>query len=156
MIHLREKKSWENCRYLLVYNYDFQTKLGGHLRTLCLLAASIYAASKTEFAKNSLKSPKIGKLNIDTLIIPQGLLIHEKTRPKISCYCPFNYYIYHYQPHDTVPWCQLIKSWCDCKYISWGPVQCAFTQLCAFPLKKHLTFLCSLTTLSHAASIIER
>ena len=54
--------------------------MGRHLRTLFLLAASIYAASKTEFANNSLKSPKIGKLNIDTLIIPQGLLIHEKTQ----------------------------------------------------------------------------
>jgi len=28
--------------------------------------------SKTEFTNNSLKLPKIGKLNIDTLIIPQG------------------------------------------------------------------------------------
>jgi len=38
-----------------------------------------------------LKSPKTGKLNIDTLILPQGLLIHEKkTDQKISCYCPFN------------------------------------------------------------------
>ena len=65
-------------------------KLGGHLRTLFLLAASIYAASKTEFTNNSLKSPKIVKLNIDTLIIPQGLLIHEKNQcSKISCYCPF-------------------------------------------------------------------
>ena len=40
----------------------------------------INAGSKMEFANNSLKSPKIGKLNIATLIIPQGLLIHEKTR----------------------------------------------------------------------------
>jgi len=56
--------------------------LGGHLRTLFLLAASIYAASETEFANNSLKSPKIRKLNIDTLIIPQGLLLHEKTQTK--------------------------------------------------------------------------
>ena len=48
-------------------------------------------ASKTELANNSLKSPKICKLNIDTLIIPQGLLIHEKYHnSKISCYCPFN------------------------------------------------------------------
>ena len=50
--------------------------------------------SKTEFANNSLNSPKIGKLNIDTLIISQGLLIHEKTRVKKS--------------HATVP---LIGSW---------------------------------------------
>ena len=55
-------------------------KLGGHLRTLFLLAASIYAASKTEFANNSLKSQIIGKLNIDTLII----LIHEKSQTKKS------------------------------------------------------------------------
>jgi len=34
--------------------------------------------SKTEFANNSLKLPKIGKLNIDTLIIRQGLFIHKK------------------------------------------------------------------------------
>jgi len=31
-----------------------------------------------------LKSPKIRKLNIDTLIIPQGLLIHEKKQTKKS------------------------------------------------------------------------
>jgi len=41
------------------------------------------AGSKTEFSNNSLKTQKIGKLNIDNLITPQGLLIHEKkTRPK--------------------------------------------------------------------------
>ena len=61
-----------------------QKKLGGHLRTLFLLAVSKYAASKTEFANNSSKSPKIGKLNIDTLIIPQGLLIHATTQTKKS------------------------------------------------------------------------
>ena len=51
------------------------------------------AGSKTEFTNNSLNSPKIGKLNIDTKIIPQGLLIHEKTQTKKS--------------HATVPlnWC---------------------------------------------------
>ena len=72
----------------------YTKKIWGHLRTLFLLAASKYIASKTEFANNSLKSPKIGKLNIDTLIIPQGLLIHEeeKTRPKsLILYCPFKY-----------------------------------------------------------------
>ena len=42
------------------------------------------AGSKTEFTNNSLNSPKIGKLNIDTLIIPQGLSIHEKTQTKKS------------------------------------------------------------------------
>ena len=48
------------------------------------------AGSKTEFPNSSLKTPKIGKLNIDTLITPQGLLIHEKKPDqKISCYCPF-------------------------------------------------------------------
>ena len=48
------------------------------------------AGSKTEFTNNSLNSPKIGKLNIDTLIIPQGLLIHEKNQTKkIAYYCPF-------------------------------------------------------------------
>ena len=36
------------------------------------------AGSKREFTNNSLNSSKIGKLNIDTLIIPQGLSIHEK------------------------------------------------------------------------------
>ena len=51
---------------------------------------SFDAGSKTEFTNNSLNSPKIGKLNIDTLIIPQGLSIHEKNPDqKISCYCPF-------------------------------------------------------------------
>jgi len=40
--------------------------------------------SKTKFTNNSLKSPKIVKLNIDTLIIPQGLLIREKTHNKKS------------------------------------------------------------------------
>jgi len=39
---------------------------------------------KTEFANNSLNFPNIGKLNIDTLIISQGLLIHEKTRVQKS------------------------------------------------------------------------
>ena len=62
---------------------------------LFLLAASRYGASKTEFAYNSLKSQKIGKLNIDTLIIPQDLLIHEKNPDqKISCYCPFKYHLW--------------------------------------------------------------
>ena len=43
-----------------------------------------------EFTNNSLNSPKVEKLNIDTLIIPQGLSIHEKNHDqKISCYCPF-------------------------------------------------------------------
>ena len=36
--------------------------------------------SKTEFTNSSLKLPKNKKLNIDTLIIPQGLSIHEKNR----------------------------------------------------------------------------
>ena len=58
----------------------FQEKKLGSVRTLFLLAASIYSASKTEFTNNSLKSPKIEKLIIDTLIIPQGLSIHGKTR----------------------------------------------------------------------------
>ena len=31
-----------------------------------------------KIANNPLKSPKIGKPNVYTLIIPQGLLIHEK------------------------------------------------------------------------------
>jgi len=48
------------------------------------------AGSKTEFTNNSLNSPKTGKLNIDTLIIPQGLSIHEKNPDQIiSYYCPF-------------------------------------------------------------------
>ena len=57
-------------------------KIGGSSKNTFLLAVSLYAASKTEFANNSLKSPKIGKLNIDTLII--DLLIHEKTQTKKS------------------------------------------------------------------------
>ena len=63
----------------------------GSARTLFLLAAYWNAESKTEFTNDSLNSPKIEKLNIDTLIIPQGLSIHEKNQSsKISCYCPFN------------------------------------------------------------------
>ena len=50
-----------------------QKKIGGSSKNLFFTAPS-----KTEFANNSWKSPKIGKLNIDTLIIPQGLLIHER------------------------------------------------------------------------------
>ena len=39
-----------------------------------------------------MKSPKIGKPSIDTLIIPQGLLIHEKNQiSKISCYFPLSF-----------------------------------------------------------------
>jgi hypothetical protein len=37
-----------------------------------------------EFANNSLKSPKIRKLNIDTPITPQGPSIHEKNQTKKS------------------------------------------------------------------------
>jgi hypothetical protein len=45
-----------------------------------------------EFTNNSLNSPKIEKLNIDTSIIPQGLSIHEKKQSsKTSCYCPFKW-----------------------------------------------------------------
>ena len=44
------------------------------------------AGSKTEFTNNSLNSPKIGKLNIDTLIIPQGLSIHEKNLMLLSLF----------------------------------------------------------------------
>ena len=48
------------------------------------------AESKTEFTNNSLNLPKIEKLNIDNLFIPQGLSNHEKNQSsKISCYCPF-------------------------------------------------------------------
>ena len=55
-----------------------------------LLAAYGNAESKTEFTNNSINSPKIGKLIIETLIIPQGISIHEKNQSsKISCYCPF-------------------------------------------------------------------
>ena len=50
------------------------------LQVITVLAAYINAGSKTEFTNDSLNSPKIRKLNIDTLIISQGLLIHEKTR----------------------------------------------------------------------------
>ena len=69
-----------------------QKKIGGSSKNTFLLATSIYSASKPEFANNSLKSQKIRKLNIDTLIIPQGLLNHEKKpdqKQKISCYCSF-------------------------------------------------------------------
>ena len=45
--------------------------------------------SKTEFTNNSLNSQKIGKLNIDTLIVPQGLSIREK-KPEFKNLRPFN------------------------------------------------------------------
>ena len=45
--------------------------------------------SKTEFTNSSLKTQKIGKLNIDTLITPQVLMIHEKNPDQ--------------QAHATVP-----------------------------------------------------
>jgi len=63
-----------------------------HIETRKVITFRIFdAGSKTEFTNNSLKTQKIGKLNIDTLITPQGLLIHEKKPDqKISCYCPFN------------------------------------------------------------------
>ena len=51
----------------------YKKKFALLLRTLFLLTVSIYTASKMEFGNESLKSPKMGKLNIDTLIIPQGL-----------------------------------------------------------------------------------
>ena len=61
--------------------------------------------SKREFGNNSLKSPKIGKLNINTLIIPQGLWIHEKNQSsKISCYCPFKKYQGIDQSECRVSW----------------------------------------------------
>ena len=67
-----------------------EKKIWGSSKHFFLLAASIYLASKTEFDNNSLKSPKNRKLNINTLITPQGLLIHENNPDqKISCYCPF-------------------------------------------------------------------
>jgi len=50
-----------------------------HIETRKVITFRIFdAGSKTEFTNNSLKTPKIGELNIDTLITPQGLLIHEK------------------------------------------------------------------------------
>ena len=56
-----------------------------HIETQKVITFRIFdAGSKTEFTNNSLKTPKIGKLNIDTLIIPQGLLIHEKKPDKKS------------------------------------------------------------------------
>jgi len=62
------------------------------LQVITVLAAYINAGSKTEFTNDSLNSPKIRKLNIDTLIISQGLLIHEEKNKssKKSCYCPLN------------------------------------------------------------------
>ena len=58
--------------------FGYQKTPPGPIRGYLELFYAIFAASKTEFVNNSLKSQKIGKLNIDTLIIPQGLLIHEK------------------------------------------------------------------------------
>ena len=56
-----------------------------HIETRKVITFRIFeAGSKTEFTNNSLKTPKIGKLNIDTLITPQGLMIHEKNQTKKS------------------------------------------------------------------------
>ena len=62
-------------------------KLGKYLITFCVFDAR----SKTEFTNNSLKTPKLGKLNIDTLITPQGLLIHGK-----------NYFCEYLRENETI------------------------------------------------------
>jgi len=55
-----------------------------------------------------LKWPKIGKLNIGTLIIPQGLSINEKNQSsKISCYCPFK------MPKEYICWAETLL----CKFL---------------------------------------
>ena len=76
-----------------------------HIETGKVITCRIFdAGSKMEFTNNSLKSPKIGKLNIDSLIIPQGLLIHEKNPDqKISCHCPFNQDYIRQCIHKRVP-----------------------------------------------------
>jgi len=55
--------------------YDLQKKVCASSENAFFYLTCLYryAASRMEFANNSLKSPKMGKLNIDTLIIPQGL-----------------------------------------------------------------------------------
>ena len=58
----------------------YKKSIWGLSKITFLLAAPIYSASKMKFANNSLKSPKLGKLNIDTLIIPQGLSINENQK----------------------------------------------------------------------------
>jgi len=56
-----------------------------HIETRKVITFRIFdAGSKTDFTNNSQKTPKIGKLNIDTLITPQGLMIHEKIQTKKS------------------------------------------------------------------------
>jgi len=69
-----------------------------HIETRKVISFRIFdAGSKTEFTNNSLKTPKIGKLNIDTYIIPQGLMIHEKTQTKKShATVPLNILFYKY------------------------------------------------------------
>ena len=47
-------------------------KIGGSTKNTFFTCPVYSTASKTEFANYSLKFPKIGKLNIDTLIIPQA------------------------------------------------------------------------------------
>jgi len=114
--------------------------------------------SKTEFTNNSLKLPKIGILNIDTLIIPQGLLIHEKNPDqKISCNCPvkpighivsvFTKRCNTFTDCPTQPGCEPSK-WCNCKnrrcVDSPGPIGMSnyYRQLhfwsCNWPLKVFL------------------
>ena len=52
-----------------------------------------------------MKSPKIGKLNIDTLILPHGLLIHEKKKQtkKSHATVPLNNGHYTYICPDSEP-----------------------------------------------------
>ena len=56
-----------------------------HIETRKVITFRIFdAGSKTEFTNNLLKTPKMGKLKIDTLITPKGLLINEKNQTKKS------------------------------------------------------------------------
>ena len=79
MSQLSQKHGFELLSTLLYVESNYFP----HIETRKVISFRIFdAGSKTEFTNNSLKTPKIGKLNIDTLITPQGLMIHKKTRPK--------------------------------------------------------------------------
>jgi len=76
---IERKSPWTMCTCIELW-FLGEKKLGS-VRTLFFLPC---IESKAEFTNISLKSPKIEKLNIDTLFIPQGLSSHEKTRVKKS------------------------------------------------------------------------
>ena len=101
MSQLSQKREFELLSaYLYVESNYFL-----HIEPQKVITFRIFdVGSKTGFTNNSLKTPKIGKLNIDTLITPQGLLIHEeKNQTKKS--------------HATVPLKGQFNRICDLSFL---------------------------------------